>query len=185
MPGGPDGVVDHEGLSLIHGPVGSEDIVHLPGTPWLIASGLNLGAPGQMSVVDTRTKSSVALSLTWLPGTEGDRGAAPPERSQMSTDGLALRTGTGGRHLLYAANHGDRHAIEIFAIDANGALPAVRWTGCARLPPTALPNAVRPLPDGGLLVICPYDPTDQDCWSRMARVTGCCSYHCPKCKAKG
>jgi sugar lactone lactonase YvrE len=87
----------------------------------------------------------------------------------MSTDGLALRAGKGGKHLLYAANHGDRHAIEIFAIDANAELPAVRWTGCVHLPPTALPNAVRPLPDGSLLVICPYDPTDPDYESRMAR----------------
>ncbi len=170
MPGRPaDTVVDRDDLGLILGPVGSEDIVRVPGTPWLIASGLNLGAPAQLSLIDTRTKSAVPIVLTCLPGAEGDQDAPPPDLSRMSTDGLALREGIGGKHLLYAANHGDRYAIEIFAVDADAARPAVRWAGCARLPPNALPNAVRPLPDGSLLVICPYDPTDPDCWSRMAR----------------
>jgi hypothetical protein len=158
------------GLSLIAGPVGSEDIVHVPGTPWLIASGLNLGAPAQFSLIDTRTKTAVPLALSCQPGgAEGDQGATPPELSSMSTDGLALREGSGGGPVLFAANHGDRLAIEIFAIDSAEARPALRWIGCARLPPNALPNAVRPLPDGTVLVICPYDPTDRDCWSRMAR----------------
>ncbi len=155
-------------LGLIDGPVGSEDIVHVPGTSWLIASGLNLGAPAQLSLIDTRTKSAVALSLTCPPGTEGDQGAAPPDLARMSTDGLALRECHGEQLRLYAANHGDRHAIEIFAIDSAAARPVLRWVGCAQLPANALPNAVRPLPDGSLLVICPYDPTVPDYWSRMA-----------------
>ena len=37
------------------------------------------------------------------------------------------------------------------------------------MPPGTLPNAVAPLPDGGLLVTSFYDPTDQDAWARMAR----------------
>ncbi len=158
-----------EALGCIDGPVGSEDIVQVPGTSWLIASGLNLGTPAQLSLIDTRSKSATALSVSYQSGTEGDRGAAPPDRARMSTDGLALREGPGGQHRLYAANHGDRHAIEIFAIDSALARPALRWVGCALLPANALPNAVRPLPDGSLLVICPYDPTVPDSWSRMAR----------------
>ncbi len=75
--------VGGEDLGLIVGPVGSEDIVHVPGTPWLIASGLNLGAPAQLSLIDTRTKTAVALALTCLPATEGDPGASPPELSRM------------------------------------------------------------------------------------------------------
>jgi hypothetical protein len=170
MPRGPSEVAaGRAGLGFIHGPVGAEDIVHVPGTPWLIASGLNLGAPARLSLIDTRTKSAVALELTCLPAAEGDQGVSPPELSRMSTDGLALREGHGGKHLLYAANHGDRHAIEIFAIDTNAASPALCWAGCAQLPANALPNAVRPLPDGSLLAICPYDPTKEDHWARMAR----------------
>jgi sugar lactone lactonase YvrE len=157
------------GLRLIHGPVGSEDIVQVPGTPWLIASGLNLGAPAQFSLIDTRSKAATRLLLDCRPGAEGDDGAPPPEFSSMSTDGLALRSLAANRHLLFAANHGDRHAIEIFAVEAGHEVPTVHWVGCALLPRTALPNAVRPLSDGRLLIICPYDPTDPDSWSKMAR----------------
>jgi len=59
-------------------------------------------------------------------------------------------------------------AIEIFAVDARTARPQLRWMGCAPLPPGTLPNAVTALPDGGLLVISFYDPTDPDAWKRMA-----------------
>ena len=86
----------------------------------------------------------------------------------MSLDGLALRPGPDGRHTLYAANHGDRMAIELFAIDARGARPRLRWIDCATLPANTLPNAVTTLPRDGFLVISFYDPTDPQSWSRMA-----------------
>jgi hypothetical protein len=87
----------------------------------------------------------------------------------MSLDGLALRRGADGRHTLYAANHGDRMAVELFAVDARGPQPQLRWIDCAMLPAHTLPNAVATLPRGGLLVISFYDPSDPQSWSRMAR----------------
>jgi hypothetical protein len=97
----------------------------------------------------------------------GCGGAPDPQR--MSFDGLALRQGAAGRHLLYAANHGDRMAVELFAVDARGSQPQVRWIDCAMLPANTLPNAVTTLPHDGLLVISFYDPTDPHSWQRMAQ----------------
>jgi hypothetical protein len=165
-----------DGLKSILGPVGSEDLVRVPGTPWLIASGLNLGAPAHFYVVDTRKNEAAVLFPVASSRLELDRKqtpgcGGPPDLSRLSTDGLALRPGANGKHLLYAANHGDRMAIEMFEVDAHaGAQPKLRWVGCIPLPDRTLPNGVAALPDGGLLVTSFYDPTEgKKAWDRMVR----------------
>lgn len=172
--GAPDpaaGCAPSAGLHYICGPKASEDLVHIPHSPWLIASGMNVGEPAHLYLIDTVHKSASIVFPTAADRPPGARQAGcsgPPDPARMSLDGLALRAGTRGLHTLYAANHGDRMAIEFFAIDARGAEPTLRWSGCAPLPPGTLPNAVTTLPDGGLLVISFYDPNDAQAWTRMA-----------------
>jgi hypothetical protein len=162
------------GLDSICGPVASEDLVRVPGTRWLITSGMNVGQPAHLYLIDTRSKSATVLfpDAASTPASDPQYAAdcpGPPDLGRLSTDGLALREGAGDMDLLYAANHGDRMAIEIFAVDAHGSRPHLRWIGCAPLPAGTLPNAVAPLPDGGLLAISFYDPGDPNAWSRMER----------------
>lgn len=160
-------------LRYIEGPVASEDLVRVPDTHWLIASGMNAGAAAHLYLIDTVHKSAAILfplagqAAQAAPAARGAC-AGPPDLARMSTDGLALRPGTHGLHTLYAANHGDRLAIEFFVLDARGNRPQLHWSGCAPLPAGTLPNAVTALPDGGLLVISFYDPTDKNAWARMA-----------------
>jgi hypothetical protein len=133
---------------------------------------MNVGQPAHLYLIDTVHKTSTIL----YPSTTADAPtlhadpvcSGPPDPARMSMDGLALRAGRDGIETLYAANHGDRMAIEFFAIDARAARPTLRWSGCAPLPAGTLPNAVTTLPDGGLLVISFYDPDDADAWTRMA-----------------
>lgn len=164
----------HEGLSFICGPVGSEDIARIPGTRWLAASGLGLGAPGRLYLIDTRSKRARVLfpqpGVAPRPGPALTAGCpGPPDSAAMSTDGLTIRAGRGGRHTLYVANHGDRRAIEIFAVDATGDIPTAIWVGCAPMPAQTLPNAVVALAGGGLIVSSFRDPDDPLAWERMAR----------------
>jgi hypothetical protein len=160
-------------LHYIAGPVASEDLVRIPATDWLIASGMNVGRPAHLYLIDTVHKSASILfpmdaaTASVTPQPAGTC-KGPPDVARLSTDGLALRRGAGGLHTLYAANHGDRMAIEFFTVDVRGGTPRLRWTDCAPLPPGTLPNAVTTLPDGGLLVISFYDPTDKGAWARMA-----------------
>ena len=168
------GCAPSDGLRFICGPVASEDLARVPGTRWLIASGMNIGQPAHLYLIDARGKTAGVLFPLGEPQMALDRRIAPgcsgpPDLSRMSTDGLGLRPGPHGVHMLYAANHGDRRAIEMFRLDARGARPRLRWVGCAAMPPGTLPNAVAPLPDGGLLVSSFYDPTDPTAWARMAR----------------
>jgi len=164
-----------DGLSFICGPEGSEDIVRIPGTTWLIASGLNLGRPAHLFLIDARRKRASVLfpaagALAAQARMRSASGCAgPPDPARMSMDGLGLRAGPSGRDMLYAANHGDRMAIEEFAVDARMDPPRAMWVDCAPLPAGTLPNAVAPLADSGFLVTTFYDPRDQSSWERMAR----------------
>jgi hypothetical protein len=164
-----------EGLHFICGPVASEDLVHLPGTRWLITSGLNVGAPAHLYLIDARQKRATTIFPLDAPRMEVDRAltpncSGPPDLTRMSTDGLALGPAPNGRHFLYAANHGDRFAIEMFEVNTRGELPQLRWLGCMLLPPHTLPNGVAALPDGGLLVTSFHDPQDEKkAWAEMAR----------------
>jgi hypothetical protein len=172
-PVGARGCEPSASLSYICGPVASEDLVRIPHTDWLIASGMNVGQPAHLYLIDTVRKSAsivfpIAAPTATLDPKRASGCPGPPDLARMSTDGLALRAGAGAVHTLYAANHGDRMAIEFFAVDDRGAKPALRWVGCAPLPGGTLPNAVAVLPDGGLLVISFYDPRDKTAWTRMA-----------------
>jgi sugar lactone lactonase YvrE len=155
------------GLSFICGPVGSEDIAAVPASRWLVTSGLDLGEGGHLYLIDRKARRSRMLPFAIGPTSPGCPG--PPDPAKMSTDGLTLRSGPGGRHTLYVANHGDRRAIEMFRIDARREVPTATWTGCAPMPTGTLPNAVAALPGGRLIVTSLHDPDDASAWERMAR----------------
>ena len=157
----------HEGLRFVCGAVGAEDIAQIPGTPWLVTSGLDLGGGGHLYLVDGRSKRARVLEVRTSPSAPGC--PAPPDRTRMSTDGLTLRPGPAGHHTLYVANHGDRRAIEMIRIDARGDVPTATWTGCAPMPAHTLPNAVAALSGGRLIVTSFHDPDDTRAWERMAR----------------
>ena len=163
-----------DGLSFICGPVGAEDIARIPGTRWMAASGLGLGAPGRLYLIDTRNKRSQVLFPR--SGSEPMRNSAlatgcpgPPDLAALSTDGLTIRPGPAGRHMLYVSNHGGRRAIEMFRIDARREVPTATWIGCAPMPAGSLPNAVVALARGRLIVSSFHDPDDKLAWERMAR----------------
>ena len=163
-----------DGLNYICGPTASEDLARVPGTRWLVASGMNVGEPAQLYLIDTRTKRATSLFPTDKPQMFPDAAlrtgcTGPPNLEKMSTDGINIRAGRNRQHLIYAANHGDRHAIEIFRIDARGAVPKAAWIGCVPMPSGTLANAVVPLADGGLLISSFYNPDDKDAWARMSR----------------
>jgi hypothetical protein len=163
-----------EGIAAICGPVASEDLARIPGTRWLIASGLNIGAPAHLYLIDSRSKRSLALfggRDSRLQMQDSFRGTCPgplqPER--MSLDGLSIRVASRqGPAMLLAANHGDRHAIEFFRIDMQPN-PGLTWVGCVPMPKGTLANAVVALADGGMLVTSFHDPDDKNAWIRMDR----------------
>jgi len=159
----------HGAMTFICGVDAAEDSVAVPGTRWLIASGLGFGTPNTLKRIDTASGRVEALypagAANRLDARTYAACSGPPDPATFSTGGLALRTTARNRALLYAVHSGGRESIEVFDIDASGAAPAATWVGCIPMPEHTDANAVAALRDGGVAVA----SMDDGSADRMAR----------------
>jgi len=142
------------GLSFVCGVQNAEDLVLVPNTRWMVASGM---APGSgLHIVDTQAK---AVRNLYAPGTSTARAdkakyancPAPLDPKLAVLHGLSLRPAANGRYTVYATNHGGRESVEVFELDASGASPAATWVGCVLTPDNMALNSVAAFTDGTLV----------------------------------
>ena len=142
------------GLTFICGVQNPEDLVLVPNSRWMVASGM---APGSgLHLVDTRAKTARNL---YAPGTTTARAdktkyancPGPLDAKQAVLHGLSLRSAGNGRYTVYATNHGGRESVEVFELDVSGAAPSAAWIGCVLLPMGMAANSVASFSDGSLL----------------------------------
>jgi hypothetical protein len=143
-----------DGVDFVCGIQNAEDLVMVPGTRWIIASGMADGAG--LALIDTREAKWTGLYPGDRPQARHDAAsfpdcATPPAAAALNTHGLNLRAGAGGRSTLYVVGHGAREAIEVFDVDASGERPSVTWRGCVPMPEGLAANSVASFPDGSLV----------------------------------
>lgn len=148
-------------FGFVCGPVNAEDLVRVPGTDWIIASGMAEGAA--IYLIDARRKIWSELYPAAAPSAQQDTeryGACPgaPDPAGFVSHGLHLRPAADGHATLYVVAHGGREAIEVFDVDASAEKPGLTWTGCIMLPPDMAANSVSSTPDGSLFVTVPLHP---------------------------
>ena len=142
------------GLSFVCGMDNPEDLVLLPNTRWLIASGM---APGSgLHLIDARAKTGRTMYGVDAANARTDRtrfaGCPGPLDPKLAVlHGLSLRRAPSGRYTLYATNHGGREAIEVFEIEPREFPPWARWVGCVLMPPGMAANSVAAFSDGALI----------------------------------
>jgi hypothetical protein len=142
------------GLKFICGMTNSEDLVQVPGTPWIVASGLADAehADGHIYLVNAQQRTLQVL----LPGHVVYRhdtdafGDCPgkADETKFSAHGLGLRSGPGSEHTLYVMHHGDRESVEVFRLKTGAEAPTLTWVGCVMFPAGVLGNGVAALPSG-------------------------------------
>jgi hypothetical protein len=142
-------------VQFICGFSGPEDLVAVPGSDWVIASGD--AAPGAITLVNVRDHTIAPLYPS--PGLKQRLDAKtydscpgpldPEEKDKFRAHGLALRSGSNSLHTLYVVHHGNRESIEVFEFDARAKAPALTWVGCAVAPDPIGLNSVVALPEGG------------------------------------
>ncbi|MEJ1962788.1 MAG: hypothetical protein WDO56_15065 [Gammaproteobacteria bacterium] len=137
------------GLEFICGPKNPEDLVRVPGTPWIISSSMTAGS--SPTLIDSRNGSYSSLHAQAKPDATFANCATPPDPAKAITHGLNLRAGANGHSTLYAVGHGAREAIEVFDVDATGAKPALTWKGCVPMPEDLVANSVASFADGSLV----------------------------------
>jgi hypothetical protein len=152
--GQPEGCAPSGGLNFICGVQNPEDLVLVPNTRWMLASGM---APGSgLHLVDTRAKTIRNLYAAESPASRPDRTKyascpGPLDPKQAVLHGLSLRAGQAGRYTVYATNHGGRQSIEVFELDVRGSAPAATWIGCVLMPNDMEANSVAAFSDGSLV----------------------------------
>jgi len=153
-----DGCQPSGELSFVCGPKNAEDLVLVPGTRWILASGF--ASNEGIYLVDTRQKTWSSLYPGNAPLARQDMrifGACPgsPDPNYLEVHGLSLLPGSNGHSTLYVVGHGEREAIEVFDVDASGDRPVLTWVGCVMTPDDQEANSVAVLADGSLLITIP------------------------------
>ena len=158
------------GLNFICGLKAPEDLVLVPGTRWLIASGMEAGSG--LHLIDTQAKTARTLFGAGASAARPDQTKftgcpGPLDPKQAILHGLSLRPAQGGHYTLYATNHGGRESVEVFDLDPRGAAPAATWIGCVVTPDKLAFNSVAAFSDGALVatVLVFPDKTFQDVWA--------------------
>ena len=142
-------------VQFVCGVIGPEDLVVVPGSKWVIASGDAAG--GAIALVSVRDKTTTVLFPTKAPRQRLDAKTYdscpgpidPEEKDKFRAHGLYLRQGRNSLHTLYVVHHGNRESIEIFEFDGRPRTPTLTWIGCAVAPEPIGLNSVVALPEGG------------------------------------
>jgi hypothetical protein len=149
-------------LSFLCGLSAVEDLVRIPGTHWLIGSGMiEKGLPGKLHLIDANKKTWEVLYPGGKPLNILDAKSFPscpgaPDAKSFGAHGIAISREGGNNPLLLAVNHG-REAIEVFRLNTAGTKPAIRWIGCVPMPEGDYINSVAVLPGGGFVATKFYD----------------------------
>jgi hypothetical protein len=142
-------------VHFICGVNGPEDLVVVPGSKWVIASGDAAG--GAITLINVRDRTTTALFPTATPKQRLDAKVYdscpgpidPEEKEKFRAHGLYLKPGRSSLHTLYVVHHGTRESIEVFEFDGRPKTPTLTWIGCAVAPEPVGLNSVVGLPDGG------------------------------------
>ncbi len=142
-------------LAYVCGVEKPEDVLRIPGTPWLIASGFATGAG--LKLVDTRDRSVTrwftAAPDQFMPDRSlADGCPGPVDPAQFNTRGLSLSPAGPNRWHLLVVNHGGRESIERFDVALRNGRPALTWRGCLPMPEGQVGNSVAAFADGTILV---------------------------------
>ena len=159
------------GVAFICGVINPEDVIAVPGTNFIVASGY--GGGGGIHFISRRDQTRLQVYPVADPRLRHDTDAYPDcpgpidpaEGDQFNAHGLNLRNVEEGLHHLYVVHHGFRESIEIFEIDtrdqdavSDSPTPGFAWIGCVIAPEAMTLNSVSPLPGGGFVVTAPFVP---------------------------
>ena len=145
-----------DGIAYICDQKGTEDLVRVPGSNWVIASWVK----GGIGAINTRTRQTYALypdiKVAEMPNRKlyGDC-PGPPDAGQKAlfmTAGIAVRTGKRGIHTLYATHFTWKRGIDVFTLDVRPKVPKLTWNGCVDVPDGVGIDALVPIANNGFII---------------------------------
>ena len=137
------------GLQFVCGPKNAEDLVLVPGTRWILSSGMAEGA--SFFLIDSRGGAWRPLTFQVKPDAAFTNCPSPPVLTKFNTHGLNIRDLGRGNSRLYVVGHGAREAIEVFDVAVGADGPALTWKGCIPMPDGLAANSVAAFADGSIV----------------------------------
>lgn len=151
-----------------------EDMIQIPGTRWIVGSGVIVYGPGMadrfilkdyLHVFDAETETGGRVEPEDI-AIRADTGSypetiTPPDWETFGPHGIGLGARKGNVITLYAINHGVREAVEVFDIDVSSERPRFTWVGSVLAPADGFIDAVAWIPGtDGFVVTALMDPRD-------------------------
>lgn len=144
-------------LEFVCGPANAEDLVLVPGTDYIVSSGLSPDA--SFYLIDTSTDDWNSLGFDTRHDTATFSACpAPPEVDHFESHGLNIRSIADEMAMLYVVGHGAREAIEVFEVDTGGSNPELTWVGCVLMPDELAANSVASFSDGSIVATVLFMP---------------------------
>lgn len=141
-----------------------EDLVELPGTSWIVVSGMRSARrPGRLFVVN-RQRPAAAKELQW----EATAEAARIGPDVFDPHGIAARRRDGGAFELLVVDHGGSEAIDRLTVECRDDGPVIARGDRIVQPANTSANAVAHLPDGGFVMTSMFDPADGETLAKFA-----------------
>ena len=145
-----------DSVGFICGIENAEDLIRVPNSDWLIASGRESAVAGTLYAVHQTTRAHYALfpSVGSVNSPSSTYAAnCPGPIDQFQPHGISVRQVAKDQYELYVVGHGAREAIEIFELRLSADQPSLRWSGCISAPDSVERfNAVTALPGGRIAV---------------------------------
>jgi hypothetical protein len=143
-------------LQFICGQRNPEDLVQVPGSNWIIGSGLaDAAKPGSGGLILVDPKTLTASRIVFKAAAKAQAPFAacpgPLDASKFSAHGLNILAQGRGKARLFVVGHGGREAIEVFDVASGRTGPTLTWTGCIQTPAGGQMNSVVALSDGRVL----------------------------------
>lgn len=173
-------------LGYITGVQNPEDLVQIPNSKWLIASGM---APKSgLYLIDSQSKTAKRwiAPKTAKPSTQFFDSQPQPSPDEMQAHGISIREIGQGKSLLYVVNHNGfdqkitRETIEIFEVDSNRQEPTLTWLGNVRMPNDFAGNSVVAGADGSIYVTVMTHPQNSLDEMFAGKITGAVYRWTPK-----
>lgn len=166
-----DTQVPDDNALYIQGPENVEDLIHIRGTDWILGGrlGSNPAVSGGLYLINKSDFGFHEISPDFSGAADEIYGECPgaPDPQQFMTHGLSIRYEQSGKHELYAINHGQREAVEIFDLDTGPEKPRLSWKGCVITPEAVSANGVTHLPNHGFAVTSFGIKSDKDTYQKM------------------
>ncbi len=142
-----------------------EDLVALPGSPWIVISAMRSRRRHGGLLAARRHGGEAAVEIAWSESAEKARRG----RELFDPHGIAARRLGENVYELLVIDHGGGEAVDRLRVDTAGERPVILEGDRIVQPPRTSGNALAHMPDGGFVLTSMFDPTDPDFVSKFAQ----------------